>query len=274
MEATTPIILCAQQRSGTTVLQKALDASGKCENYGEVFHGGSFSTKRKSLINFFNFKKRIILGNADYFFPSHENQKEIFVRYFNFLKSKSRLDFCLIDIKYNSWHHFNPVWYSTESTPQLLIWIKQQRIPVIHIIRENLLHQYISSKVAEATGKFHYKKEEKSLGNKQIYIDPKRCRAYIVNVNRDIKNYQRWFKGYQFYFEITYEEMIENNAFSKKIEGIVEEITNGQLKKLPPPPLKKGTKDSIALIENIEEVKEILKGTPYYRFFHKGSHKK
>jgi|GEM_PF-2125182 len=252
-----PIIICAQQRSGTTLLVKALGEMNECRAYGEVFDPYYYHSKEN--FSFFYFKKKLIEKNIDFTFPSTKNQKKIFEQFFHFLKSNNKKSFHVIDIKYDSWHHFNPVWHCSEQPPALLSWIKALNIPVIHIIRKNLLHQYISSEVAAKTGKYHYEKNENIIvENKKIIIKPNHCKFIMHRVKRNIKKHQGWFNNYPYYYQICYEDLIRNGVFSNRINNIISSITNNKIMKLKDPPLKKGIKNPLENVENKQQLVNVI----------------
>jgi len=257
-EVSEPIIICAQQRSGTTLVVKALGETGKCTVYGEVFDPYYFHSKDKSA--FFDFKRDLLKEDLNLFFPSPKNQKTIFDKYFHSLKKNATKPYHVVDIKYDSWHHFNPVWHCSEQPPILLNWIMALNIPVIHIIRKNLLYQYISSIVAEKTGKYHFKNNEKGLEYYQrIKINPNHCKFMMHRVKRNIKKHQGWFHKYPYYYQIAYEDLTHNGVFTNKLNNIVSTITKNEIIKLSDPPLKKGIKDPFEYIENKEQLFRVLK---------------
>lgn len=261
-EKSKPIILCAQQRSGTTLVQTALQSSQLCHNYGEVFHDKYLHFKKEH--SFFNFKKKMISNNINFCFPSTDNQKIIFNKYFNFLKNQSKLPFHVIDIKYNSWHHFNPIWYSTETQPQLISSLKQHKFNVIHIVRKNLLHQYISATIAKKTGLYHFNKNDKNnYQDNKFVLNVPHCKRTINNVENNVNKYRFYFKNYSFYEEIYYEDLITENRFSDRINSVVSKFTNGLITDLGTPPLKKGIRDPFALVKNKDELFKNLKNTKF-----------
>jgi len=264
VERSKPIIICAQQRSGTTVLQGALNDTGLVKNYREVFHDDSFN--KKAEFGFFNVKKFLIGKNIDLFFPSVTNQDIIFRRYFGKLKDRSNRPFHLIDIKYNSWHHFNLAWHSSEEIPYLLKLIKKKNIPVIHIIRKNQLHQYISHRYALFTRKWHFNATESLDEKKKIIVNLNDCLNYLNKVTTDIENYKRWMKNYPQYYEIEYEDMIINGKFSGKMNALIDKITNNRIIKLGDPPLKKIIQNPFGLVKNWGAVEEMISESQYKKF--------
>lgn len=262
MNKSQTIVFCAQQRSGTTVLQRAFEETGIFKNYREIFHDLSTDNPDNHFA-FFNFKRHLISNQIDYCFPSEENQNNIFNAYFNQFENQTQQPYNIVDIKYNSWHHLNPVWHSAQEIPALLRWIKLRKIPIIHIVRENLLHQFISHRIANSTGKWHYDKSEIINKENTFYINPDNCLRRMRIVNRDVTNFKKWLASYPFNYLIKYEDLISNNSFTKKINDIVSTITKGQINKLGDPPLKKGTRDPFKLIKNKDELFRRIKKTQF-----------
>lgn len=257
------IIFCAQQRSGTTVLQRAFQETGIFKNYSEIFHHSPINNPNNHF-SFFNFKRHLISKEIKYFFPARENQKHIFDLFFDKLENETSLPYNIVDIKYNSWHHLNPVWHSAQEIPTLLMWAQLRKIPILHIVRKNLLHQFISHEIANSTGKWHYKKGESRNKEKVSYnINPTDCLMGMRIVKRDIRNFRSWLSSYPLSYEIEYEELIVDNKFTSKVNHIVSEITNGRVDKLGDPPLKKGISNPIQLIENKDELFSKIKNTQF-----------
>jgi len=259
-----PIIFCAQQRSGTTVLQAAFHASHKCKNYGEVFHDEYQNFNKE--FSFFKVREQMIKESPNLCVPFTNNQKFVFDGFFDLLQKSSQAPFHVIDVKYNSWHHFNTTWHSPMEPPTMLQFIMGNKIPIIHIKRRNLLHQYLSLKVAISSGKFHYNKNERGKQRKKIRIQPNHCKMSMRIVRKDVNNFQYWLANYPFYYEVVYEEMIIANKFSNQLNSIVSEITNGEITRLGDPPLKKGISDPFALIENKDELINALKNSNFREF--------
>jgi len=258
------IILCAQQRSGTTLLQAALQKDEKSKNYGEVFHNNYQYAPNQ--FSFFHFRKDLIVKNDNLCIPTKENQQLIFNQYFSYLQSNSNLDFHIIDIKYNSWHHFNPIWHNIEEMPYLLRLIKQMELPVIHIVRKNLLNQYISLRGAISTGKFHFGKNQNIKSPPKIKIDPRHCLMNMKIVDKNTNKYRGWLEDFPLKSEIFYEDMVIDDKFSDNLNSIIAKVTENKIEKLGDPPLKKRIRDPLELIQNKDELIESLKNTRFEKY--------
>jgi len=257
------IILCARQRSGTNLLRKAIETTEQCTNYAEIFNDNYFKIKEHS---FFNYKLNLLKKDVNLSFPSAKNQYKIFNEYFNFLQMESKLPFHIIDIKYNSWHHFNSVWHSIPEMPQLLKWVVKREIPIIHIIRKNLLHQYISTTLAKQTGKYHFKSSGNELQNAVIKINTEHCKKSMRIIDEEGKKFRNWLNNYPNYYSINYKEIVSENKFSNKINDLIKQVTKGEIVDLGEPPLKKVIKNPFEHIENKEELIKSLKGTAFEVF--------
>lgn len=255
-----PIILCAQQRSGTNLLRNALRATQLCKSYAEIFNEKNNLKKEYS---FFNFKLKQLQNNLSLSFPSSENKHYLFNHYFSFLQNESNLPFHIIDIKYNSWHHFNTIWHSVPERPQLLEWLMLNDLPVIHIVRKNLLHQYISIRVANSTGKYHFKSNENNVQNAVIRVKSDHCKNLMTMIEKESQNLKNLFSSYSNYHSIFYEEIVNENKFFSKINNLVKQVTNGKINELGEPPLKKVIRNPFEHIQNKDELTNSLKNTNF-----------
>ena len=62
----------------------------------------------------------------------------------------------IVDIKYNSCHHFERIWSYGGRATGLVEFANKRSLPLVHLVRTNLLAQLVSLKRAEKTGSFHH----------------------------------------------------------------------------------------------------------------------
>ncbi|MCH2181785.1 MAG: sulfotransferase [Mariniblastus sp.] len=134
-----PVFVIAMQRSGTNLLRKALANDGSLFDLNEIFD--PFHQQ------YWSYREQMIRDNPDLSVPSSSNQLEVFESFLNhhLHHSPARL---IVDVKYNSTHHLNRVWHAPGSRPLLLDWLVEQQCPVIHLVRDNILENYVSNVVA------------------------------------------------------------------------------------------------------------------------------
>jgi len=257
-----PIILCAQQKSGTTVLQKAFNDTDHCLNFGEVFHEKIYDVPTNE-VAYFNFKRFVVKDNPELSTPHMKNQNRLFKMYFENLSNLSNKPFFLMDIKYNSWHHFNPVWHSAMEIPRLLRMVKENNIPIIHIKRKNLLHQYLISFIDNGSEDFFLKpSSEKQIYN-EIIINPHHCKQMIQIVKRNMDNFQNWLANYPNHHVVYYEDILIDDHFTDSINNIVAEVTNRKVTKLCDPLIKKNLENPFKYIKNRDQLINSLKNSAF-----------
>ena len=138
-----PIIFLAQQRSGTTALQKAFESTKQIRSFGEVFQTQESSLEQES--NFFYFKAK---QPPNYIIPTDENVRLYLLAYLSYLNDLSDRPFYILDIKYNSWYNFVSAWQNNFERPFQLRILMELGSPIIHIVRRNLLLQALSMEYA------------------------------------------------------------------------------------------------------------------------------
>jgi hypothetical protein len=142
-------LLISRQRSGTGALGSVLDQHPQVAYLGEVLHNDSVD----KLPNYFAFLHSELAANPRAYLPSQ--RVATFDRYMAFLEQYTPKPIKFLDVKYNSTHHLNGFWHSISDPPILIERAKHLRLPVIHLVRKNLLRAFISGKLAEANKVWH-----------------------------------------------------------------------------------------------------------------------
>ncbi|MFC1759105.1 Stf0 family sulfotransferase, partial [Planctomycetota bacterium] len=231
-----PIVICAQQRSGTTVLQRNLGQSPLATNYSEVFH----NLKEISDVNYLLYRVEQFKENPQLSFPTEENQKLLFDRYVESLAKTCETPFYVMDIKYNSWHHFDSIWHEQFNRPTLIGFVRSMEMPVIHVIRKDVFRQHVSNKFAHQTQTWHYQSIENETPKEiAIRLDPTHCQYSMEMSQRRTKQFRSWFHGHNRYLELTYEEMFDNGVFSAQTLSAINELVGIDLQIPMKPALKK-----------------------------------
>ena len=265
MSRSKPIVVCAQQRSGTTVLHNNLGQSPFATNYGEVFHEHRDVNQR----NFFRFKIEHLRQDPELCFPSRENQRAICESYLTFLSEQCETPYFVMDIKYNSWHHFNPVWYGLFNYPFLMEVLRGKGVPMIHVIRKDVFQQRVSIAFAEATQDWHFPKNSNNKPKDvAIRIDPERCQHEMELSQKRTELFRRWFHGHNKYLELIYEDMFVDGNFSNDTLTKINELMGMDMKIPAEPALKKGIKRVSNVISNQSELMSHFEGTPFEQMVH------
>lgn len=255
-----PIVICAQQRSGTTVLQENFGQSPLVTNYSEVFH----NVEDISPANYLLFRIEQYRQDPALSFPSEENQRILFDRYVDYLARKSETRFYVMDIKYNSWHHFDTVWHGLFNRPSLVGIIRELKTPVIHVIRRDVFKQYVSNRFADETRTWHHYASENTKPKEiEIRIDTAQCQWAMEMSQRRTKQFRSWFHGHEKYIELTYEEMFKSGSFSDQTLSAINELVGVDLAIPTKPVLKKVLGSVSKVISNSDELVQHFQGTQF-----------
>ncbi|MCA9215175.1 MAG: hypothetical protein KDB27_19035 [Planctomycetales bacterium] len=255
-----PIVICAQQRSGTTVLQENLGQSPLVTNFSEVFH----DREEISPVNYLLYRIELFRKHPELSFPTPENQQTLFERYLDYLDKRCSTPFYVMDIKYNSWHHFDPLWHGLFARPALIGIIRSLGSPIIHVIRRNVFQQHVSTRFAEQTQTWHYQsKDDKQPEEIAIRLDPAQCQYGMEMSQRRTKQFRAWFHGHDKYTELVYEDMFEDGAFAESALNQINGLVGVDLQIPAQPRLKKVLKSVSKVIENQDEILRHFEGTPF-----------
>lgn len=156
------LAITAFQRSGTTALGEQLGRLPEFNYWGEVFHpegyeGADASAKLRlrSAGNWFRFVEERLppeLRNG----PQDEAARaKAWSLYRAFLAETGVSRRPVLDIKYNSWHHLQPVWAPIGERPFLIDLAAGSETPIVHLVRENVLAQALSEVFAFNSGLWH-----------------------------------------------------------------------------------------------------------------------
>jgi len=236
---------------------------------GEIFHNkyaDPFTDYRCSKLlseraNFFNFRHELFRVRPELSIPSGENQSTVFTLYLDNLRSVSRSDDYLIDIKYTSWHHLNTFWWTGTRKPFLIDLVMRLGISVIHLRRRNHFSMYCSQKLAEQTGVW-WTSELRELAGECFVVNLEDCKRYMEEVRVAERSFDNWLSKHSC-FQLTYEEIFSQEGLSQTVEKTFSEIFS----RPPSAPLsttsKKVTPPLRSVVKNADEVISCFKGTPY-----------
>ena len=255
-----PIVICAQQRSGTTVLQENLGQSPLVTNFSEVFH----NLEEISPVNYLLFRIEQYREDPALSFPTEDNQRILFDRYMEYLAAKSETPFYVMDIKYNSWHHFDTIWHGLFNRPSLVGLVRELDMPVIHVIRRDVFKQYVSNRFADKTQTWHHYASEDTKPNEiEIQIAPSKCQWAMEMSQRRTKQFRSWFHGHEKYIELTYEEMFNDGRFSEQTLAAINALIGVDLQIPTSPVLKKVLGSVSKVIGNSDEIVQYFQGTQF-----------
>jgi hypothetical protein len=254
-------ILLATQRSGSGALGSLLDQNPDIGYLGELFHPDGILESD----NYFAFLKNILKSNPDRGLPV--SSKENFNDYIKFLTDKSEKKDLIIDIKYDSTHHFNGEWYAPSDTPFLLNFANEYNFKIIHLQRKNLLKKYLSGKLAEVNNIWHTADVD-SIKVTTLKVDPSDLLSCLEYTDRQASQFDQFLLSNPNVFQLEYEEIfrtegdIKEDALTPLAEFLC--VDPIQLNGIQPV-WKKQVKLALPeIIQNYEEVFAALEHTKYF----------
>lgn len=252
------VVVVAQQRSGTTAFGRTLNQGSKIKSFGEVFHNARSTSK----VNYFNHREHLIKDQPWLSFTTTENQQQLWTSYLALLRSKAEKPFVLIDAKYNSWHHFNGVWYLTGEAPAMVHLVRKSQAKVIHIIRRNVFAQACSAILAEQRQEFHFA-ETPAVEPNSLRLNPRGVLARMKRSSLQTEQFRRFFSGYAPYRELFYEELFDGKRIATTGLEAVSELIGEDCDGQGDLPLAKATPSLDSLIGNADEIEEFFRTTSF-----------
>jgi len=157
---------------------------------------------------------------------------------------------------------FKFMYSQAEKLPDVVTWLKDHEVRVIHLIRVNTLKKIVSGETAKTRKLYHSTKPVEAI---KVRINTRKLKRTLAYVSHQIETYRTAFKDNP-YLELTYESFVANREQETQrlleflhIEPQISLTTD--LVKINPDSLE-------TLIENYDEVARTLSGTEFERFLH------
>lgn len=215
------LILVAKQRSGTHALTRLLGSSPDVRNLGEVF----FAFAKMLPGTFFEYRQIMIRRLPRLAFPSIEHQAELWAGYCAMLEAQHPEAHLLLDVKYNSWHHFNAIWQNPTDPPEMVRLVKKRGLPVLHLIRRNKFSQACSEHIALVRKVWDSSQNRADAPQAPIVIPPRHLQTQMNKSRAETELFRQHFAAYEHYAELVYEDMLDNNRLSADAQRAVEKLT-------------------------------------------------
>jgi len=194
---------------------------------------------------------------------------EAFETYLSKLSAAVEPGDLVVDVKYNSIRSLSGYWDTDYGSHDFTTFISTRNIPVLHLIRKNILKVIVSNKLALHTGVWH-RSEERAANEPlpKIRLNPKHVLFEIRYAFKLTQDYQNRFSGYPDYDEIVYEDFVREQEFPEP--GINARVLALFLDKTPASsaqtalPFKKTTpEDPSEVVENWQEVIRLVRTTEH-----------
>ncbi len=244
-------VILAGRRSGTTLLANSLDSHPQIECTKETF-----STKRRwkyfqidrPSSPFYKFRSASLQRQIDYMFRRKQLIDVFLTQEFN--TAADTVKARGIRLSYEQAHKY----------PEILEWIIEHDVKVIHLIRENSLKAILSQFTAQKREVYHVTSKVERV---TVQVPPDKLKKLLTKRTNNIETYRRMFKDRP-YCEIFYESFVANQETeTRRMLGFLQidhfmPLTSNLVKQNP---------DSLKdILENYEEVAQAFRGTAFEKY--------
>ena len=147
--------------------------------------------------------------------------------------------------------------------PEILEWAIENRVPIVHLIRKNVLKAIVYTEASLKRGLLHATTRNEPVTS--LYLPPSRLKAQLARLTRHIAKYRAMLEHAQV-LEVSYESLVaEREAQTRRITAFL------SIRQLPTPTTAVAKADPGSLegmIENYREVEQALNGTALKKYLH------
>jgi LPS sulfotransferase NodH len=271
--------IVSRPRSGSTALGRTLGLVEGVNYCGEVFHHARGPHDDENYdrylvapeYNYFTFRQRMFSSFPDLAYPSRKNQQALWTHFLTAVESRDPGKLHVLDVKYNSVHHLDPLYHSPFDSPLLLQLLKAQQIPIIHIVRHNLVAQAISLLIAQRTGRWHKLRAwQPAEPPSPIAIEPRVLLDTIERAGRELKHFEAVLRHHPRLLPLTYETLYNAKGDldpdeAKRINDFLG--LDGGILWSHTPPTERLQSSPFSAVSNLKELEVFLSNTRYVEMF-------
>ncbi len=264
--------LLARQRSGTGALGSILSRHPELCYVGEVLHPNPERYPvgqvlepdiRAQDVNFFVYLRADVDRMHGYCDPNRRADEV--ERYFDWLKKRFHPRIPIVDVKYRSLHHWNGAWQGMFDPPWLIDYVRERKLPLIHLKRENFLETYVSGQLADQNQVWHSKTPGKSQVV-DIEVDTRTLLSLLTETTDEVWLTSSWLTGLDTVLDVEYAELFDaSGAADQAIVGDIHRLFD--LKRdfpdLTPEFVKQASGSVAASIRNLQAVERTLRGSEF-----------
>ena len=265
------LVVVAQKRTGSTALGLTLSRGATVHSFGEVFHSARRDEGRFKLgelhldaqANFFNFKVDAVRGDPALAHPSEANQSALFDGFMEHLASLTDRPWMAIDVKYNSWLNFEPVFSAIGHAPFLLRLLRGHGAAILHLKRRRTFERHCSEELAMRDWRWHAEAGSQAPPPAGIVIDPESALQSMDETHRQMALFDGYFRLWPNAGDLAYEDMFGGEGLSAEALATMSQIIGEPCDGHHAVPLRKVTPPLAGLIENRQELARFFRATPY-----------
>ncbi|MEY2715420.1 MAG: hypothetical protein RIT24_1763 [Planctomycetota bacterium] len=200
-------VLVGSQRSGTNFVREMLNTHPKLHVHGEVMWPSPHPAVWHNFLRTCSYRSQpaVLDADANQLLDDYLVHLSEDTRRGNPMKADS-LSMIGVDIKYNQMRTAGPLIQDLNAPPFLFGYLRDRRIPLLHVFRRNLLHQALSLVIAESRGVYHNYGGRTFEGN--LVVEPARVveRCYWIAEQRAL--FRQMSTGSEVY-DLAYEDLAE-----------------------------------------------------------------
>ncbi|HID52627.1 MAG TPA: hypothetical protein EYP41_11400 [Anaerolineae bacterium] len=234
-------VILTTQRSGSTWLVDVLDGCIDTAVYGELFLPE---------------KMKWQAGSSDFpqFFEARRGMRPL-------------ATFAYLNRLYGRPGHigFKLMYSNLRRYPEILPYLCWRRLPVVHLVRRNVLDVMISAEMAQAKGQWHVTAVDPvPAATRQIWLDPQTLPRRLQRLQKKTAANRRWLRACRLpHLEISYEALLTDPM---QFDRIFQFLGLAAGKTRPQSGFAKIRQAGYAAeISNYAEIKETLAGTKFSR---------
>lgn len=200
------------------MLRSSIEAHSKFLKSGEIFYPPEDDIGQSQ---FFSLVKQMSQSDDGIYTRKQETMNELFERYIALLRDHLQFhekNFVLADVKYSSTHHLNTSWQEPCGAPYLFSLCRQHHIKILHLIRKNPVHKYLSRVFASATGTYILTNGIESNQNTAVTLDLDNCLGEIAAIDEKVKVFELF--------------LAENNCMTIYYEDLISDARQGVARQL------------------------------------------
>ena len=260
------ILMAARQRSGTNPLREVLNGHPEIFCTPEIFHASPTSGAYLEVeTNFFEFVERHPQGTVRRS-QSDGVQEQIFVDYLEFLRGFTDKRYLLLDVKFNSMHHFDGPWRAVCDPPKMLDLMVKHKMRRLHLTRRNYLRYYLSWRKAHISNAWTAERSDAVI-DPQIDVDLDELLWMMDFARMEDHVVQLTLRGTARYRHFDYSDLFPEIGAPVSAD-VLANITEWLELETPftrtePRYRKQSVRGLRETIANYDEVEQALRGTPF-----------
>ncbi|MCW2276427.1 hypothetical protein GJ654_19355 [Rhodoblastus acidophilus] len=250
-------LLIANERSGTHLLRSLIASTKLVLAPGEVCNAAADSAHMGDPSSYYCYRHNAATANRRLMYPTIGTMRELIDGFFATLKRQAEekgKSLFLCDIKYSHIHTFNYFWWDWLSVPFLLQYARENKIPIIHLVRENVYETVLSEIYAHQTGVWRAS-DPGELVHKSIRVNVPAFKARAEKLQQVITLARGWLRDCHVK-EIKYSDIVDQNSMSVMDETMKFIGFDGSFKFKPG--FIKTTPPYETIVENYDEIRDFF----------------